>query len=191
MSMIYCLRQVDDEEIERLLAEPKYIRKFLYGEQAEVRRGFLSRFLGRQVEKHQAPEWVMNAAHVESDLDKAWHGIHYLLTGTDWEGEEPSCYLLKGGQEIGDIDVGYGPARGLRHKQVKEFCEVLKSVNVEELRKRFDGEKMMKLDIYPTIWDRDPKEDDTLGYLVEYFHILRSFVERAVERGKGLIVYLC
>jgi len=185
---------VDDDEIERLLAEPKYIYEFLYGKQAAVRPGFITRLIGRKVdesEESKAPEWVKEAERVEADLDKAWHGIHYLLTGTDWEGEEPWCYLVKGGEEIGDIDVGYGPARGVRQEQVRQFLEALDGINPENLRKRFDAEKMMELDIYPTIWDRDPQEDDTLGYLIEYFHILRSFVHRAVEREKGLIIYLC
>lgn len=28
---------------------------------------------------------------------------------------------------------------------------------------------MVKKEIYPEIWDRDPKDDDTLGYLIEYY----------------------
>src|SRR5687768_15824950 len=31
----------------------------------------------------------------ELDLDKAWHGLHFLFTGTEWEGDEPACFLVK------------------------------------------------------------------------------------------------
>ena len=30
------------------------------------------------------------------DLDKAWEPLHFLLTGTALEGEEPACYLARG-----------------------------------------------------------------------------------------------
>jgi len=44
------------------------------------------------------------------ELDKAWHGIHYLLTG----GAEPNGTLaskvIMGGENIGP-DLGYGPAQ--------------------------------------------------------------------------------
>lgn len=34
-------------------------------------------------------------------IDKAWHGIHYLLTKSDWEGEAPRNFIIKGGHDIG------------------------------------------------------------------------------------------
>ncbi len=49
---------------------------------------------------------------------------------------------------------------------------------------------MMTKGIYPEIWDRDPKEDDTLGYLMEYVGILRGFLAQASSEGRGLVVYL-
>ncbi len=195
MSMICCLRYVDDNEINRLLKEPKYIYEFVFGKPSPVKqRSFLSRLFTRkqkQESESESPEWVLSAEKIEADLDKAWHGIHFILTGTDWEVEEPWCYLVTGGETIGDVDVGYGPARALWAEDVRKFAESLEKIDTKKLRERFDPQKMMELDIYPTIWDRDPVEDDTLGYLIEYFHILRSFVKRAAEKGKGLIIYIC
>lgn len=49
---------------------------------------------------------------------------------------------------------------------------------------------MIKLQIYPEIWDRDASEDDTLGYLIEYYSGLREFVRQAADRGLGLVVYI-
>src|SRR5215203_4027303 len=54
----------------------------------------------------------------EIDLDKSWHGIHYLLTKTAWAGEPPLSFLVLGGAEVGDIDVGYGTARAFRSDEV-------------------------------------------------------------------------
>ena len=194
MSMISCLRQVSDEEIDKLLQNPKYIREFLNGiQKPPEKRGFLRFLFTAKIKIHSepVPEWVHNTESIEECLDKGWHGIHYLLTETDWEGNEPLCYLVKGGEEIGDIDVGYGPARAIKSQQVKKFADALNIINVEELKKKFNPQKMIELDIYPTIWNRDPKEDDTLGYIIEFFNILRSFVNQAAEKNKGLIIYLC
>jgi hypothetical protein len=49
---------------------------------------------------------------------------------------------------------------------------------------------MIELDIYPTIWDRDPQEDDALGYLEEYYDPMRDFVAAASKENQGLIIYL-
>jgi hypothetical protein len=44
--------------------------------------------------------------HADLDVDKAWHGIHYLLTGTAWEGDPPLDFIVKGGSQVGDVDDG-------------------------------------------------------------------------------------
>ena len=49
---------------------------------------------------------------------------------------------------------------------------------------------MMRAEIYPEIWDRDPKDDDTLGYLMEYVAILRAVIKTATSRGHGLLVVM-
>ena len=98
--------------------------------------------------------------------------------------------MLNGGTEVGDVDVGYGPARAYTAQQTAETHAFLTSIDSDGLRQRFDSDRMTKLEIYPTIWDRDPSEDDTLGYLVEYFDLLREFVAKTQAREYGMITYL-
>lgn len=88
MSMIGNFRMSSDSEIQGLLAEPETIESILYPESDEQSDG-------------------VN----EMDVDKAWHGIHFLLCGNTWEGEHPLNFVVCGGQYVGDVDVGYGPAR--------------------------------------------------------------------------------
>jgi hypothetical protein len=52
------------------------------------------------------------------DIDKAWHGIHFVLTGEVFDGSEPLVNVVMGGVPIGDEDVGQGWARGLSAKKV-------------------------------------------------------------------------
>ena len=52
---------------------------------------------------------------LSTDLDKAWHGIHYLLTGTDAvEGEFPrATFSWQVVRQWRERYAGYGPARAL------------------------------------------------------------------------------
>ena len=169
MSMICVLRQAEESEIKNLLANPDQISEFLFGDEDE--------------EIEERPKG-------EIDLDKAWHGLHCLFTGSGEEGDVPLCYLLTDGEVIGDEDVGYGPARALLPSEIAAFNTALSEITADDLRKRFNPKAMMKQDIYPTIWDRDPKEDDALGYLLEYYDILTGFVRETTNANKGLIVFL-
>jgi len=45
-----------------------------------------------------------------TDVDKAWHGLHYLLTGEAEGGEEPLSLAILEGTEIGpELDFRTGP----------------------------------------------------------------------------------
>jgi hypothetical protein len=127
---------------------------------------------------------------VDAHLDKAWHGIHYLLTQSAWDGDEPLNFLLGGGSQVGELDVGYGPARAFSSKQVRAIASALEPIDDSFLGTRFDPEEMMSLEIYPTIWDRDPEKDDTFGYCAGHFAELKSFIGRAAERNTGLLIYM-
>jgi hypothetical protein len=191
MSMIGVLQPLTEEQLEHILGDAKNIRYYLYGDTNDF-TSFWKLLLGKKTVKPDTLklEWAPLDDSQSMDLDKAWNGIHYLLTGTGFEGEWPFNFILAG-QDIGDQDVGYGPARGIHASQVREISEALKPLTKEELMKRFDPKKMMELEIYPTIWDRDPKDDDTLGYLMEYYGRLKTFIHQAAENHMALILYIC
>jgi uncharacterized protein DUF1877 len=126
-----------------------------------------------------------NRATPMLDLDKSWHGLHYLLSGTAWESEGPLAFLVADG-EIIDLDPS--SARVFWKNQVEAIDDALSPLTAEELRRRFNPQAMMQAEIYPEIWDRDPKEDDTLGWLVDYFEKLKGFVHEARQQGRCLAV---
>src|ERR1700733_10559446 len=136
MSMIGNFRRVSMHRIEALRADPTDITSVLYPEDEATQVG----------------------SDVLLDVDKAWHGIHFLLNGEAWEGTPPLDFIV-GGQAIGDIDVGYGPARGFSADEVAAIAAALHPITAETLRARFDPAAMMAADIYPTIWDRKPEDD--------------------------------
>jgi len=201
MSMCLGIVTLDDANIARVLKDPPLIWRVIapddperYDEERRAASG--PSLFGRLFGRRAAAETVTDDLHladgelVSTDLDKAWHGIHYLLTGTAWEGDPPLNFLVGGDREVGSIDVGYGPARVLTSAEVKQVRDALEDLSDEALRARFRPDDMMKKQIYPEIWDRDPKDDDTLGYLMENVSQLRGFLNQATEEKRGIVDYI-
>src|SRR4051812_40770621 len=103
MSMIAALRRLSDSDLLHLQKKPELVADYLAENPLD---GF--------------------GPFADLDIDKAWHAIHFLLTGTAWEGEPPLDFLAIGGTEIGE-DLGYGPARGLVSSQVRELATALEA----------------------------------------------------------------
>lgn len=196
MGMYMEMATLSEENIRKLLGFPPLVWKVLapddpeiYAEAAQPRRSWLDRLFGRRPEAPEAPALETGAGELlTQDLDKAWHGIHYLLTGSDWEGEAPFDFIVRGGAKIGDIDVGYGPARAFTATETAAIESALADWNEQTLRDRYNPEEMLRLDIYPRIWDFDPAEDDAFGYCAAYFADLQRFLSRAVSDGVGMVV---
>ena len=196
MSMILGLTSVSDSNIRRMLEDPPLVWQVVapddpdaYSEARSTRGrgGLFRRLLGRS---QALPEDLAlgPGEGADADLDKAWHGLHYLLTGTAWDGEAPLNFLLCGGQQIGDIDVGYGPARSFFAAEAAEILQPIASLEDTQLRDRFNPDEMTALEIYPEIWTRGSSEDDTLGYLMEYFTVLKQHLEKVVDCSHGFVV---
>ncbi len=125
---------------------------------------------------------------IEGDLDKAWHGLHYLLTGTAADGEGPLASLLHGGVKIGDEEYGYDVPRAMTANEVQSFHEALARMDVKTLRGRYDPRAMHKAEIYPQIWTNEGEAG--FDYLIENLDILKKFTGAAVQRRMGMLLAL-
>jgi hypothetical protein len=166
MSMIGNFRMSTDEEIRSLLDDPDRIEAVLYPDDESG------------IE-----------ATAEYDVDKAWHAIHFLLCGQPWEGTPPLDFIVSGGTPVGEVDVGYGPARVFSSAEVSEIVLALEPITAAELKGRFSVSAFRENDIYPDIWD-EPQADCLDGYVLDYFDGLKRFLQGAQAAGKALIVYL-
>ncbi len=82
------------------------------------------------------------------DVDKAWHGIHFLLTGEVWGGEPPLANRDTWRYRDRD-DVGYGPARYLSVDEVRAAAAALKDITPDGLRSRYVAAELSENEIYP------------------------------------------
>lgn len=210
MGLCAVLTTVSDQNIERIRSVPELLEQLL--EAADVDRdqgarqfesapprpdkpGFWARLFGKRGAAHSAPrdghtaELELSEAEALSlDLDKTWHGLHYLLTQTEWEGAPPLNFLVGGGSSLGEDYADQGPPRLFSAAETHAVHEALSALSDEQLAARFAPADMMKKSIYPSIWDRDPADDDTLGYLLESLGPLRQFLQDASERGLGMLI---
>lgn len=121
-------------------------------------------------------------------LDKAWHGVHYVLCGE----VEPTAALLSkpvlGGIDLGDDDEGfsgYGPARYFTVAQVAELSQALSRPELEpEVAARFDAARMSELSIYPG-WRPSDAE-----WVMDGFRRLRDFYAEAASKRRAIITCL-
>ncbi|HEU4837668.1 MAG TPA: YfbM family protein [Pyrinomonadaceae bacterium] len=194
--MTCTLKRVNETDLRRLREAPEQVFTFLFGDLPPLETvrepgvgGFIMRLLGFTTQQVSATAAADESAQIEDgeaiDIDKAWNGLHFLFTGTAEGGEEPASFLLCGGEEIGNEDVG--PARVLRPDQVSQFAAFLAELSDEELRRRYDPTRMTALDVYPDIWTRGPGEA-AFDYLLDAFNELRDFVSATSARGDSMIV---
>lgn len=200
MGMYLSLAALRQETIDRLHADPPLAWQVVSPEDDDAvarargtirRPGFLARLFGKKEPAPPPPAGGLSLTDGEGeavDLDKAWHGLHYLLTRTAWEGDPPLNFLLAGGRDVGDEEIGIGPARTFTPEETRTIAVALRNVSDQDLRGRFNPKDMMRLEIYPEIWDRDPAEDDTLGYLMENVRSLRTTLDRLAAEGYGMMV---
>jgi hypothetical protein len=204
MGMVLGLTQLDDRTIERLVADPPLVWLVVAGDdreqyeraRQEERRlqkpGFIARLFGAAPPPPQpdaSPFALGDGEGKAIDVDKSWHGMHYLLTRSGEAGSPPLDFLLGGGRTVGDEDVGYGPAWVFTAAETRGIAAAVASVSDEELRARYDPSAMDAADVYPSrIWVRDG--DEALDYVMEYIAMLRGTLAEAVEMNRGLMLTL-
>ncbi len=129
------------------------------------------------------------------DLHKSWHVLHYLFTGSAWEGPAPANTLLAGGREVGE-DLGYGPARVVDAAATAAFARYLDTLSVAKLKARIDMKRMAELEIYCAANDDDDEGDvrasrgEIADDVEHYFPLLQQSVAAAAARKEALAIWM-
>jgi Domain of unknown function (DUF1877) len=161
MAMIGNLRPASDADIARLLANPDEITRFLYGSGAN------------------GSDRVV--------LNKAWHAIHFVLNGSRLGGASPLNFLVDEGTPVGEVDVGYGPARVLTSEQVRRLASALGPIEPHDVAQRVDLKRFDDEAIYPGNWQRNGYDTE---YVVSHYREMRELITRTAQSGQGLILYI-
>lgn len=135
-------------------------------------------------------EWLEQGDdRLSFDADKAWHAVHFVLTGDPWSTDGPLGQTVLGGEPFGE-EVGYGPARWLPAEAVSAIAEQLAALTPGQFEQRLDFAALHREDIYPSIWDRDPEADELVEYVRAGYEQIRDGYARAAAAGQGFVIAL-
>lgn len=123
----------------------------------------------------------------ELDLDKAWHGLQYLLCGDAWSGEGPLFDALMGGKALNEDEQEDIIVRYLTPDEVREVSSALESVSEPDLAKGFEPDDMNEAGVYPSA---DWNEEGELDYVLGYYEPMRAHYRAAAAAGEGMLIYV-
>ena len=158
MGMVWVARLADDAQVAKIMADPDSAYDFVNPE-----------------------EDFDDLAIV--DLDKDWHGVHHLLTGSAEPIDNPLSLIVGDFEEVGE-DNGYGPAWFVPSDRLRAFHEALSAVDGAELSNRYDPDAMVRDQVYLGETYQDEGEH-ALEFLLERIDELRKFAAHGAATGMG------
>ncbi|MGI5221826.1 YfbM family protein [Nocardia sp. CA-290969] len=151
MGIVVSFNRVSDAELARVIAEPES-----YWEVVDSRD---------------------RAAEPSGYLDKAWHGLSYLLgrsgTGID---------LFMGGDPIENTEGLTAWSAQL----VRETAQTLRGTPFSTLAAHYEPTTLEAAGIYPNIWAAEGEE--ALDYLREYYDVLVKFFGSAADAESAAVM---
>jgi hypothetical protein len=125
----------------------------------------------------------------EVDLEKAYGGIHFLLTGEPEPGRGRGATPLDWALGGSEPDLEGTPYEVAPHvvgeAAVAEVANALARIDSDQLRRRFDRAALEKARVPPEgLW----RHDDALEYLLERHDDLVWFYKRAAALGRAVLV---
>ncbi|EFH05982.1 hypothetical protein HMPREF0220_3016 [Clostridioides difficile NAP08] len=123
------------------------------------------------------------------NIDKAWHAIHFTLTGCPFGGDEDNIFskLVLSGNILMEID-GEFPVMLITANDVKKLSKAMNSLEEQEFRKRFNINEMLENNIYPVM--NDESEDDFFEYVWANLIELKRFIQEASDDGQAVIFFI-
>jgi hypothetical protein len=129
---------------------------------------------------------VYNSRLPELNLDKAWQGIHFLLTDKADGDNSVFSKAIYGGKLLSQPDFDPDFYYYLTPAEVVEIAKALTAISPDDLKAKYSPVAMNEAQIYPHIWDR--AEAEILDYLLGYYVQLVAFYQTAAQEGNALLV---
>jgi len=110
------------------------------------------------------------------DLDKAWHAIHYLVTG------DASLKFLKDGIQLPDVSE---TVEAHSPQAIAELAQQFTATSADDLLGRYNADDFNIRSIYSGVWDQN-EATYLRGHLIRFMEVVRD----AAQRGNGILVVL-
>lgn len=136
------------------------------------------------------------------ELDKAWHGIHFIL-GLLSNSHEIT-FLLNSGTVLRDYNwkeiygISVTDMRAFSAEETLMIHNVISGITDNDFRKTYDPKLLIRNNVYPHIWKssrvfeffgKRSKEDQFAhDFLTSNFIKLKSFILETTEKKTGIII---
>ena len=120
------------------------------------------------------------------EFDKAWHALHFMLTGSAGGTGNPLGIIAEDGEMLGTDEHGFGGFSVISPSQMQAFHEALQKLSDSELEGRYDPTTMAREDVYLADLFVD-EGAEALEYVMQGVPDLRRFSASVAERGEGAI----
>lgn len=134
-----------------------------------------------------APFDADDFSQADLDLDKAWHAVHFSLTGRAWPDGTDLALAIFGGEPFGE-DLGYGPPRLLNAVDVQRVAVALAEKDPPAVAKDVDISRLDHEDIYPGSWSDN--EQASREYIAHHLGHLRDFYSQAASKGEAVLLWI-
>ncbi|MEG3147004.1 DUF1877 family protein [Sphingomonas sp. RT2P30] len=158
MGMVAYLRPATSEEVAALAADPDLLASFMFeGEGGTI------------------------------DFDKAWHALHFMLTGNSGRTDSPASILATDDEHLlGTDEFGLGGYWLILPQQVKAFATELAGITDDDLAGRFDPTAMVDQHVY--LSDMFAEEgSDALPYIMQGIPALRELTLKAGDEDAYIV----
>ncbi|MDP4091504.1 MAG: DUF1877 family protein [Bacillota bacterium] len=127
---------------------------------------------------------VESEEYMQIDLVKDWYTVHHLTFAPGWEDDRLLIDKVLGGICIRELMAGTRTLEFLTPSEVKKAYDNIKDITAEDLYKRADWDKILKINKYPQF-----KRVDDFQYIADFFTRQKDFYRRAAESGKAILIY--
>lgn len=118
------------------------------------------------------------------ELEKAYAGVHFLLTGEDHGGDGPLAFLATGfGRQI-PYEFAYGFGRVLDPATVTLIADLLESFPANVVRERLENPTLAS--VYP--FSLRSLDDDDKEWLLAVLQGLMTYMRQVAQSGRHLLV---
>ncbi|EQF23154.1 hypothetical protein QEW_3781 [Clostridioides difficile CD160] len=159
MGMIGCYTKISEENVLKLQRAEGNLQEFVFGDVNE---------------------------NNSINIDKAWHAIHFTLTGCPFGGDDDNIFskLVLSGNVLVEIDEE-PPAMLITANDVKKLSEAMNNLEEQMFRTKFNIGEMLENNIYPVMDDEN--EEEFFEYIWANLIELKKFIEEAANEGQAVI----
>jgi hypothetical protein len=155
-----------------------------------LRRASLSDIAALRRNPAQVHEFAFEDGDAEADLidfDKAWHALHFMLTGAEYDSDSPLGIIAGKAEEVGGEVEGQDGFWIISSEDMQAFDTAFRQIDDAALSARYDNAAMLEHDIYLADAFTEDGAEFALEYILQNVPAFRRFSAACAAAGDGAV----